>query len=441
MAYRFLFAVVAVVVAYTTNVDSAECHGKPNPNATANSNPIMTGPPVFVKSVKNGKLYTVGVGDDMVPLVHLYGTPYEMGYAHGQLLGPEVKKFVTNVMAYIEEQAEQAINGSIHNLKPWFVEAIAKLGVVGALNAELDLTEKFTGAYFDEELKGMSDSSGVDYQTARQVHMVGELTKGSCSMYGAWGDATKSTGSLMQLRALDWDVDGPFKDHPEITVYHPKAGNGHAFANVAWTGFIGSITGISSTNMSISEIGVSFPDDTFGKESRLGTPFTYLLRDILQFDETLAASKTHLKTAHRTCDLIFGVGDGKSNQFNSVQYSASDANFFDDTDMMPVADWHPRMKDVVYYGMDWLCPGYTTVLHAQLQKNYGDITAATTIHDIVPIVQTGDLHIAVYDLTNMIMHVANARKTGAGGPALAYDRGFIELDMNKIFAEEAPPSL
>jgi hypothetical protein len=42
--------------------------------------------------------------------------------------------------------------------------------------------------------------------------MIGELTKGGCSMYGAWGDAVANTDSqLMQLRALDWDVDGPFK--------------------------------------------------------------------------------------------------------------------------------------------------------------------------------------------------------------------------------------
>ena len=31
------------------------------------------------------------------------------------------------------------------------------------------------------------------------------------SRYGAWGSATASTGNLMQLRALDWDVEGPFK--------------------------------------------------------------------------------------------------------------------------------------------------------------------------------------------------------------------------------------
>ena len=32
--------------------------------------------------------------------------------------------------------------------------------------------------------------------------------------------------------------------------------------------------GISSKQMAISEIGVSFPDDSFGKESRFGIPFT-----------------------------------------------------------------------------------------------------------------------------------------------------------------------
>ena len=37
--------------------------------------------------------------------------------------------------------------------------------------------------------------------------MIGELTKGACSMFGANASATPD-GSLLQLRALDWDVDG-----------------------------------------------------------------------------------------------------------------------------------------------------------------------------------------------------------------------------------------
>ena len=36
---------------------------------------------------------------------------------------------------------------------------------------------------------------------------------------------------------------GPFKDFPQVTVYHPDSAHGHAFANIGWTGWIGSITG------------------------------------------------------------------------------------------------------------------------------------------------------------------------------------------------------
>lgn len=134
------------------------------------------------------------------------------------------------------------------------------------------------------------------------------------------------------------------------------------FVNIGWSGWIGSIQGFNSRKIAISEIGVSYPDDTFGKESRLGVPFTYLLRDIIQFDKTLDEAKARLTNAHRTCNLILGVGDGKSNQFNSVQYSHSVANFISDTTLIPEADWHPKIKNIVYYGMDWLCPSYVLMI-------------------------------------------------------------------------------
>ena len=59
-----------------------------------------------------------------------------------------------------------------------------------------------------------------------------------------------------------------------MIVYHPDESYGHSFANVGWTGWVGSITGMSSSQMAISEIGVFFSDSTFGEESRRGYPFT-----------------------------------------------------------------------------------------------------------------------------------------------------------------------
>nr|KAG5714794.1 hypothetical protein BaRGS_000282 [Batillaria attramentaria] len=191
--------------------------------------------------------------------------------------------------------------------------------------------------------------------------------------------------------------------------------------------------------MAISEIGVSFPDETFGAESRFGVPFTFILRDILQFDNTLEDSLKRLTDAKRTCDLILGVGDGKERAFRGVQYSASVANFYTDTNLKPEAAWHPKINDTVYFGMDWLCPGYSEVLARQLQTYHGKLTPELVAHEVVPIVQTGNMQVAVYDLTGNRALLANARASYESGPKNAYDRQFVQLNMTQLFNEPAPP--
>ena len=52
-------------------------------------------------------------------------------------------------------------------------------------------------------MRGIADGSGIDFKMFRRIHMIGELTKGACSMFGAWGKAT-SNGQTVQMRALDW---------------------------------------------------------------------------------------------------------------------------------------------------------------------------------------------------------------------------------------------
>ena len=41
-----------------------------------------------------------------------------------------------------------------------------------------NITLEFTPEYFNQELKGISDASGVDFKMMQQIHMLGELTKG-----------------------------------------------------------------------------------------------------------------------------------------------------------------------------------------------------------------------------------------------------------------------
>ena len=51
---------------------------QPDPNAKPNLNPIQTDPPKFIKEVKNGKLYSVGSGEDMIYLVHVWGMSWAL---------------------------------------------------------------------------------------------------------------------------------------------------------------------------------------------------------------------------------------------------------------------------------------------------------------------------------------------------------------------------
>jgi hypothetical protein len=291
-------------------------------------------------------------------------------------------------------------------------------------------------------MRGLADSTGLDYDTIRRIHMLGEFTKGDCSMFGAWGTALPGGSGLLTMRALDWNMEGPFRSFPQLTVYHPAPNSTeNAFVNLGWTGWVGSITGVNDQQMSIHEIGVAKPDSTYGPESDEGIPFTFILRDVLQFDKCQLDGLSRLASAHRTCNLILGIGDGKVQQFNSVQYSYSVCNIMSDYNLKPIAPWHPRLENVVYHGMDWMCPGYNEMLHSRLASYHGALTPEIAIRNVMSVVTTGNLHIMVNDLVAMQMYISKARRHHVTtGPLDAYDRSYIQLDLNGVFAI-LPPSV
>jgi len=360
-----------------------------------------------------------------------------MGFAQGTLLRDELLDFFPALWKHLEEGI---ING-FDWLPPWVRDDIAKVGLEVLLELTLDATRPYTPNYWFEEIQGLHDainSATVSYRDILHVMLIGELTKGTCSMFGVWGNALKNVEGvdLLQLRALDWDTTGPFPKYPAIIVYHPN--EGHTFANVGWVGWIGSITGMSEVQTAISEIGVYFSDASWGEESRFGYPFTYVLRDLLQFANSTDDATNILANTPRTCDILMGFGDGKANEFRGYQWSYSVLNVYDDENLKPANDsWHAKIDDIVYWAMDWDCPGYNEVMHDQLVKFYGNITAENVIRNVLPAVQTGDTHVAIYDLTNSYLYYSAVGLEHTSGRA-AYDRPFTRLEMKKIFAVGRP---
>jgi len=404
----------------------------------------------FVGTVGNAKIGTMfgkmykttvpnqgGKSQATYTVNHLWGTYYEMGYAQGLLF----KQYGNGTLQAFFDQTWNYLKWQVSNALPnffpiWLSDLIAQFG----LDVALDTTEFITRGYTDnkvyEELQGLSDGGGVDYQTLVRVHMIAGLTQGACSMYGIWGVGLQNQSSLLQLRALDWDMNGPFRNMASITVYHPNDGS-NSYINIGMAGFIGGLTGISDKQLGISEIGASYSDSSFGSESRIGVPFIFLLKNILMYDVTVDDATNRMINSRRTCDLMLGVGDGKLKQFRGYQYSYSVLNVFDDTNLLPYNEtWHPRIPNVVYWGMDWNCPAYNTFLSNQIKKYHGRITPEIAVSQISSVEGSGSNHLAIYDLAAMIFYASFAAPFNVTGPQKACDRQFVKYDAWALLREQ-----
>jgi len=358
------------------------------------------------------------------------------------LLKEEVHKFVHDTFSYL---VSLVVTDEDDSRFPTAVrEMIVRFGMKEALNWCAKVTKPFTPDSFFDEMHGLADASGVNYDMLVQLNLFAEITKASCSFMGAWGPATVD-GKTIQLRALDYDTVGPFKDYPLISVYHPENDQQKAFASVGFPGSIGVLTGFSEAQIGISEIGVSFADDSFGQgtdttppEKVHGIPWMFLLRDVLQQASSGAEGIKMIQDASRTCNLIIGVGDGKAGEVHGIQYSGYVANAYSDADLLPVnSTWHAPIPHVTYNAMDWLCPNFDVRMNEQLSKYAnGQLSPATMIQNVLPTVQTGDLHAAIYDLTNSVVYVSfmpRGQDPASTSLVYAYSGTWTKLDMAELW--------
>lgn len=74
-----------------------------------------------------------------------------------------------------------------------------------ALDLTHEVTRPFTNRKYYQEMRGIADGAEISLKILIRIHMIGQLTKGTCSMFGAWGKATPDE-KVIQLRSLDWVI-------------------------------------------------------------------------------------------------------------------------------------------------------------------------------------------------------------------------------------------
>ncbi|CAF1008294.1 unnamed protein product [Rotaria sordida] len=426
------------------------CSGK------VNTNPIIREEPRLVSTVSNGKRFTVGSGYDQINIVHVYGgTPYDMGFALGKLMSKELNQLIPEYFDYLYQEVEQILK----IVPPFIAKWIADFGLGGALDLTYDITHRYTPPWFDEEIRGVADGSGVNMKKIRQLNMLPEMIKAACTVLGAWGNSAVGS-TLLHVRALDWDDKAPIAKYATITVYHPNASyqgysdhfheyykqrnyHSHAFANFGYAGLIGSLGAYSEASIGLGEkVWITKEQDI---TTRYGNPWTYVLRDVVQFANSIDTALTMMTNAHRTCSIHLGLGSYERNTsiitdanigFRGIEYSARELNVYNWEDMFNTKT-HPVLQDIVYWDKH-VQPSGDPCLGSLLVANYGHLDPATIIYNVTSLSETGNTMNVVLDYVENAVYIAYSAPDDPQGPLEAFKRAHTRIDMSKLFAELAP---
>jgi len=350
-----------------------------------------------------GELTALEAGGERVALLHLWGSPYEMGYAHGALCREQVRALYANLVGAVREFG---------------------VGVEMVDAAWAQMAPHVPQRYLDE-MRGLADGAGVELQTVQRAHAVPDLSEFHCTFFAAWGDAT-ADGHLHQIRALDYEMNAGIQQHPALIVCEPQGRN--AFVAVGWPGFIGCVSGMNAERIALSEIGEHFSDEV---ETLAGMPMPFLMRRALEDADSLDDALAIFEAAERTSSYLYCVGDAELPGARALRTSHDFCEVWAPEDFGELA-----LPEVVAWSMGEDSAWNRRVYDA-LAPLVGRIDESTGMEAVMRGLGTGNLHAVHYDVTDLELWVANA--TPGPDPEPAYTRPFVHFDL-AAFLETAARS-
>jgi len=376
---------------------------------------------------------------DGTKVVHLSGTPYELGYAHGSLFKTEV------------QGAFRGLQGALDQLR-------AEMGVPRvAMTYFLDLLYKRTSPYIPErykrELEGLADGAGVDLRMLRWAHVMSVMTERDCSSFAVFGPAT-ADGNLYHGRNFDWAMGLGLQDRTALFIYYPE---GHIpFASPGYIGSIGCLSGMNMERISISQIGAVSTD----KRSD-GIPLMFLLRRILEESHNLDDAEAVIEGARRTVGYNYVIADGKAKQARAFETSANHcAVFTDDDPKEDQAEYAIRVKGAVFRAdgaidetvrrYQTCAKGYPNMpygsnsydhrykgMATRIQQNYGKIDEAIALDILRAVAMRGvNLHSVLCAASDLEMWVAHAQ-----GKEDAWKQRYVHYDLKQLFGKVGWPAI
>jgi len=363
-------------------------------------------------------------------VLHVKGSPYEMGYQHGALL---------------KDSIHRGLNAFNNLLKMGSKEIHVPVFV---LNFALDCVYRGCSPYipdrYKREMEGIADGSGISLRALRRLHVISEVTERHCSSFAVFKSAT-ADGKLYHGRNFDWNMEAGLQDNPVLILYEP---DGYApFASAGYAGLAGVLSGMSMEGICISQIGAVTKD---GRS--FGVPLMFLLRRFLEESRCVEDATRIVKHAHRTVGYNYVVSDGDRREARAYETSAHHCAVFTAGDPRETVEYAIPIKDAVFradeamdqtvrrfqtcargypnmpYGSDSYDHRYKGMA-TDIKASFGKIDANIAL-DILKnaAMRNVNLHSVLCNVTDREMWVAHAK-----GEEDAWRQPFVHYDLKNLF--------
>jgi hypothetical protein len=237
----------------------------------------------------------------------LHGTPYEMGFQHGQLM----RKELIEGMKWINSDPTYSLL--------WDLAKAKGIDVIAEQNSYQDIKD---------ECHGLVDGANTPLWTYDRCLILNfgdvalkfiqdGMPESACSQSVTAGKATKD-GKLRHTRILDWDKIKYILDYPTIIVRQPNDGLAHAY--IGFPANLSPYTGINVEGVAIASNN-AHPFD-MSQLSLTGRSHVQMVGQILKHSKSLEEARQLIKDAKHMTTEIFMISDGKNKAASVFEMSA-----------------------------------------------------------------------------------------------------------------------
>lgn len=354
----------------------------------------LTKPSMKPRSTENGELKWV----DGQRVAVLWGTPEQIGMAHGELLPEESRRCIESVLYSF---------GTVNVVRTgrWFRHDLED--AYARLSPHIPDRHK-------RETQALAASLGLEPEIVEVLNVFPELFH--CSGFAVFGSATKD-GKLYHGRVLDYMTTIGLQDAATTFIVRPQGQI--AFANVGYAAFIGSVSGMNAEGISLGEMGGR------GEGQWDGAPMATLMRRAMEECDTLAEVKELWTNSPRTCEYYYVFADGKTNEAVGVSATPEAIEFIEP------GQSHERLGEGIKDTVVLSAGSRLEELRRRVTEKHGQFDAELGQWLMSrPVAMESNLHNVLFVPADGVLYIANASHAKP-----AAETKYMKIDLRKMLSE------